>query len=166
VRSWVLFALAACGSSQPPHTARWTLGGDLGGVRSADDTQGGRSSCAAARDDDGLATLTLFFTTAAGEGLHVTLTGFDGAGRYGLGSGTALVYDLGDLLECGRSAKRCYSGPDCTVTVDDWNLGETLPGARGGVAHGSVACTVLENDRRGRVSVADGTFSCRATDWR
>ncbi len=165
-----LVALAACGAQATPHTATWAVAGDLAGVRAADDTQGGRATCTAAIDDDGAPTLTLFFATGTGAGLHLTLAGFDRAGSYGLGAGArglAVVYDLADLLACSQGSSRCYGAASgCTVTVDDWDLGEVLPGGRAGVAHGSLACTALENDRHGRVAVSAARFSCRATDWR
>jgi hypothetical protein len=107
-------------------------------------------------------TLTMY--TAAGDGVHVIVPAWGGPGTYT--SGAALVHDGASLVECNRGSKLCYQAKGgCSIVVDAWSLGETIPGARAGTGHGTVTCAGLQNDDRRSVRVANGQFTCRATDW-
>jgi hypothetical protein len=180
----LLLLLAGCPAGEPrASVARWLVTGDARGERAVDDQAGGRVTCTVDAERESPVDdrpLLTFAAVAASDGrrqpaFYMTARGFDGAGAYHLGTGPgdrrghAVFFDEGLLAECALPGDTsCYQATiGCTVTVETWELGEPVPpGVRNGVGTGRFECAQLDNATSdGHVTIAGGTFTCRASDW-
>jgi hypothetical protein len=178
----LLAGVAACpGGDTHVFSARYELRGGLRGVRDVDDRAGGRVTCAVDVDPrdplDSTPILTLAVVSAADgrrqPGLYFTVRNFRGQGGYvladGMERGQVIVFDEATLADCGRADdSQCHAATrGCFLLLESWLLGEAAPpGVRAGTGSGRFACERLENAATGdRVTITEGTFSCRATDW-
>jgi hypothetical protein len=179
-----LLLLAGCPAGEPRLSiARWIVSGAVSGDRGIDDQAGGRVTCTVDRQRESVLDdrpLLTFAAIAAADGrrqpaVYMTIRDFRGTGLYHLGTGSddrrghAVFFDDALLGECADPGDtRCYQASlGCSLTLETWELGEPVaPGVRNGIGTGRFECAQLDNANTGRrVTIAGGTFTCRASDW-